>query len=70
MVIWAIWLHWNEVMSRGRSAFIDNVIHKVEGLIVLKLGQTLLRWVISLFVLQKQSRMKKPNEVQQNGNNC
>ena len=31
-VIWAIWLHQNEVMFKGRLASIDSVVHEVEGL--------------------------------------
>ena len=31
-VLWAIWLHWNEVMFRGKPASIDSVLHEVEGL--------------------------------------
>ena len=31
-ILWAIWLHWNEVMLRGKPASTDSVLHGVEGL--------------------------------------
>ena len=31
-VTWAIWLHWNEVMFRGRPVSADSVVHEIEGL--------------------------------------
>ena len=33
VVTWTIWLHWNEVMFRGRPVSTDNVVHEIEGLI-------------------------------------
>ena len=32
VVIWAIWLHRNEVMFKGRLASMVSVVHEVEGL--------------------------------------
>ena len=31
-VTWAIWLHRNEVMFRGKPVSTDNVVHEIEGL--------------------------------------
>ena len=33
-VLWVIWLHWNEVLFRGRMASADHVVHDVEGPLV------------------------------------
>ena len=33
VVQWAIWLHWNEMLFRGRMVSKDGVIQDVEGLI-------------------------------------
>ena len=32
VVKWAIWLHRNEVKSKGRPVCTDSVVHKIEGM--------------------------------------
>ena len=34
MVLWALWLRWNDVLFRERMLSTDGVVHDVEGLMV------------------------------------
>ena len=37
-MLWAIWLHYNECILKGREASLDGVLREVEGLLAIWAG--------------------------------